>query len=113
MPELGPEERERLKKVLGINTDEALDEWIAEQRAEQNKPADTYGLDAKELDAIQHQTALMQAAWRAADEVVKLPVDHPQMSVDVIWRIQADIAIAIHRGVMGEIGHDEKNPRTV
>lgn len=110
MRELTNEERERLKTVL--HTDDAgLDAWIESKKTRIED--DPIALDTYEARVVDHHKRLMAAAWRAADDIVKVPSDHPEMSVATVWTIISNVAIAIHNSAAREIEREQKNPRDV
>jgi hypothetical protein len=94
------EERERMKRVLNVD-DAGLDAWVVDQT--QKETADrSCELTDRELQALEHQKRLFAACWDAADAVIKVPVDHPQMNLDTVWRITTDVAIALYEGLERE-----------
>jgi hypothetical protein len=109
MRELSHEERERMKLVL--HTDDAgLDEWLETQERETTKPQ--IELDTYEAQALAHQTKLMQACLRAADEILEVPSGRPDWPSGLFHQLMVQVGIEIHRGVTGEM-RDSKDSRDV
>ena len=110
MAELGIEERARLKKHLGIASDEQLDAWLesARKAAEEEHQIPTEGLDDREITAIQHQQRLLKACWKAAQGVAgDMPSDSPAFPIEAFWKVVANLAMRVH----AQVNMDLREPR--